>query len=65
MEPHEQRVVEEKELLDEKIVKLVDFIIHQHNTDVDETEMELLNDQLGAMLDYASILRKRIRRFEP
>lgn len=65
MEPHQQRVVEEKEQLDAKILKLFNFI--QENSlfaSLPVIEQELLTTQLSAMRVYSDILGMRISAFK-
>jgi hypothetical protein len=64
MQPHQQRVVEEKKELDEKLDKLKAFIetspifkgLHQD-------ERGRLNRQFDVMAEYSSILAQRIAAF--
>lgn len=64
MQPHEQRVIDEKKELDEKRTKLTEFIngseIYKSLGDEDK---RLLNQQLRYMDGYAQILELRIERF--
>ena len=65
MKPHEERVVVEKQELDEKIAKLKVFA-HQGNltfTRLPAEDRILLKDQLAAMWQYSAILGRRIERF--
>lgn len=64
MEPYQQRVVDEKRELDNKIDKLNQFaqnspIFGKMNL----KDQELLLEQLDIMFDYTEILSKRIERF--
>jgi len=66
MQPHEERVVIEKQELDEKLAKLKAFCfdpgspVFRALTPVDR---DLLEDQYTAMEQYSQILGKRISRF--
>ena len=66
MQPHQQRVVTEKQELDEKIAKLKAFI------DASEIfkalplmDRLLLDDQYALMILYTRVLGRRIERFDP
>lgn len=63
MEPHQQRVVIEKQELDERRHKLSHFIAEHQYLQLPEEDRELLMNQLFAMNLYASILKMRIKRF--
>lgn len=64
MEDWQQRVVDEKTELDEKIGKLSVFVrsdaYHSLENGMDK---DLLDDQLNAMEVYSNILAERIERF--
>jgi len=64
MKPHQQRVVEEKEELDEKRQRLGEF----KNTDLFAAlpwqEQERLNTQAHIMTMYSAVLGARIAAFE-
>ena len=64
MQPHQQRVVDEKTELDAKAKALSDFI---GNSDIfptlDAAEQERLKEQNDVMWQYSEILRKRIEAF--
>jgi hypothetical protein len=62
LEPHQQRVVEEKRELDEKIEKLTAFLIGAAVV-VPSAEVERLFRQLGIMLLYSRVLGDRIVHF--
>ncbi|WP_337918720.1 crAss001_48 related protein [Vibrio cholerae] len=64
MEPHQQRVVEEKKELDSKIEKLNTFIDGQVFKKLDNEDKKLLIKQLHEMKAYSRTLGCRIRRFE-
>lgn len=63
MQPHQQRVVQEKAELDEKIEKLEAFIQSEKFKVVDSEDSFLLNQQLAYMLAYSNTLQMRIERF--
>ena len=56
------RIVEEKRLLDDKIVKLNAFLIDDNEACkiAGYTQVELMRNQLRTMLDYSDILNRRI-----
>ncbi len=64
MQPHQQRVVDEKTELDVKAKALSDFI---GNSDIfptlDADEQERLKEQNDVMWQYSEILGKRISAF--
>jgi hypothetical protein len=64
MQPHQQRVIDEKDQLDEKARALSDFI---GNSDVfptlDVAEQERLRHQNDVMRQYSEILGARIAEF--
>ncbi|MBK1780593.1 hypothetical protein JHL22_05125 [Advenella sp. WQ 585] len=64
MQPHQQRVVEEKSELDERRTKLGEF----KNTDLFASlpwqEQERLNTQAHIMTMYSAILGERITQFK-
>ncbi len=63
MKPHEERVVLEKQELDEKRKKLVPFIGGAIYRTLPEIEQSRLNRQLEAMTLYSNILGERIAAF--
>lgn len=66
MQPHEQRVVTEKQELDEKLAKLHLFCFSPGNkifAGLEPEDRDLLEDQYTAMNQYSDILAKRIGRF--
>jgi hypothetical protein len=64
MQPHQQRVVDEKRELDDKLTKLIAFITSSPVFEsLDLTDQGLLCDQQGAMTDYSAVLEERIARF--
>jgi hypothetical protein len=64
MQEHQQRVVKEKQELDEKATKLSDFIGNNPIFDsIDADEQERLKEQCEIMWQYSEILGKRIAAF--
>jgi uncharacterized protein len=66
MQPHEQRVVAEKEELDDKLGKLKAFCFDPGSpvfSGLSPADRHLLEQQYNAMTDYSIILGKRISRF--
>lgn len=63
LQPYQQRVVDEKAELDEKIEKLAGFINGDALTDVDTDERVRMFRQLVVMRHYAKILGERIEAF--
>lgn len=62
--PYQQRVVDEKAALDEKIVLLTQFMeLASFHALVDAAEADLLNRQHDAMSDYSRVLTERIAAF--
>lgn len=58
------RLVEEKRALDEKIVKLYDFLSRNDGETARRiagfSQVEQMSEQMRVMLDYSNILNKRI-----
>ena len=63
MLPHQERVVEEKRELDEKLSKLSAFGISPLFTTLNPEEQGRLNRQYLVMEEYSRILRERIAAF--
>lgn len=63
MAPHQQRVVEEKADLDEKLSKLITFLNGEFFKTLDNNEQSRLRHQRSIMEDYSSILDQRIGAF--
>lgn len=64
LQPHQQRVVDEKTELDEKLSKLDQFIAESPIFKKLESEDRmLLEEQFRAMTEYSNILYNRINRF--
>lgn len=63
MAPHQQRVVDEKTELDEKLQRLRDFFGGAIYPNLSEEERDRLNRQAGVMQQYSDILGERIAAF--
>ena len=63
MQPHQQRVVTEKDELAEKLTKLNAFIGGEIYNGLPEDERTRLARQATAMKDYLDILNERIQAF--
>lgn len=63
MKPHQQRVVDEKSALDEKISKLVAFMNSDASEVLSLTEEDDLEEQLEYMQKYSEVLGHRISKF--
>ena len=63
MQDYQQRVVDEKSALDEKIKKLNEFIFTPKCLSLHEVDQEILCAQLFHMKKYGDILHLRISRF--
>lgn len=64
IEPWKLRVIEERDDLEDKIMKLVKFMDTDKFDQLDGVDKELLRGQLTAMEEYANILQLRIDRFD-
>ena len=64
MTPHQQRVMNEKTELDERIQKLVAFFSTETFDGLDEYEKALLRMQANTMLTYSGLLELRISQFK-
>ena len=60
---YQQRVLNEKKELDEKIQKLESFLDNDLFKNLNETERNLLKSHLGIMSIYSDILKLRINLF--
>jgi hypothetical protein len=60
MSTFKERLLNEKKELDEKSVKLEDFINGEQYSKIDPVQMSLLNIQLNAMGTYSQCLLERI-----
>lgn len=64
MEAYQQRMVDEKKALDEKLDALGSFIVGSHEfASLAKEDKMLLRAQRDAMRDYSNVLEKRIARF--
>ena len=63
MQPHQERVVTEKEELDMKIEKLDSFRAGEIFPTLPEDEQDRLNKQLSFMRQYSGVLADRIAAF--
>lgn len=64
MLPHKQRVVEEKEQLEDRLTKLTSFISTSHLFPaLPKAEQKRLLRQLKVMQEYSEILSERIAAF--
>lgn len=63
LQPHQQRVIEERDALEEKITKLREFFGSKIYRELDRDDRALLSLQYNVMLEYADILERRIGRF--
>jgi hypothetical protein len=63
--PHEQRMIEEKEQLNEKIEKLQAFLENKAPLiGMEPYDLNLLRHQLRTMFSYSEVLGMRISRFD-
>lgn len=63
LQPYEQRVVEEKNQLKERLDKLIEFLQKGQPSFIDDKNWALLNEQCDAMNWYYTILGSRIELF--
>ena len=63
MQPHQERVLQEKADLDDRLAKLTTFLETDTFRALPEEDRELLFLQWGLMQDLSDILAKRIGRF--
>jgi hypothetical protein len=63
MLPYQQRVVEEKAALDDKLVKLNAFLFTEPFNSLEREDKILLVEQFGHMQAYSVALAKRVARF--
>ena len=63
LQPHEQRVVEEKEQLKERLDKLMGFLQKGQPKFIDDKNWALLQEQCDAMNWYYTVLISRIELF--
>lgn len=64
MQPHQQRVVDEKKELDTKWLALTAFTTSDIFNSLSEYERGLLRDQAAVMKTYSDILAERITTFK-
>ena len=64
MLPHQQRVIDEKAELNEKLTKLRQFFLSEQYYNLDKAEANRLKKQADAMQIYSDILTERIAHFE-
>jgi hypothetical protein len=64
MNAHEQRVIDEKTLLDDKINKLANFLSTEVCAKLSNYEHDLLVQQFTVMSEYSKILGYRVHIFE-
>ena len=63
MQDFQQRVIDEKKALDEKMNKLDAFLDAENRMTISEEEEERLKKQYNIMIDYSEILAERIAAF--
>lgn len=63
MLPHQERVVTEKNELEDKVTKLVAFFETDFFSKIDKDEQERLKRQSGFMQSYLEVLEERISNF--
>jgi hypothetical protein len=63
MDPYQERVVKEKEELDDKLSRLRPFVKDNVFKTLPETEQERVIRQLGLMEAYSKVLGERIASF--
>ena len=63
LQPHQQRVVEEREDLEERLMKLKVFLTSDVFQTLDDTNKDLLETQAVVMGHYLTILTARIALF--
>lgn len=61
--PHQQRVVDERLELIEKLTKLHEFFKTSIFNELQKEDQNLLDEQSQIMMNYSDILLKRINRF--
>ncbi len=64
MLPHQERVVEEKKALDEKLAKLLAFFNTGMFAEQSEAEQSRLRNQARFMDGYSAVLGERIAAFQ-
>lgn len=63
MEPHQQRVVDEKTELDERLTKLIAFFNSQIFAGLPADEQDRMKRQADHMTNYSVVLGERIAAF--
>ena len=63
MEPHQQRVVDEKTELDERLTKLIAFFNSQIFSGLPTDEQDRMKRQADHMTNYSVVLGERIAAF--
>lgn len=63
--PHQQRVVDERDELDEKLLKLIAFFSTPTFAQLPAEEQDRLRMQVKFMDGYSTILQQRIEAFPP
>lgn len=63
MQPHQQRVIDEKKDLDEKLTKLLNFVLTDTYDQLDREEKRRLGTQAHYMRMYSDVLGQRIAAF--
>jgi hypothetical protein len=63
MEGWQERVIDERRLLEEKIEKLGVFLQSTESGDLPLEDLDLLGRQFEIMREYSSVLEERIARF--
>lgn len=61
--PYQQRVVEEKQALDEKITRLAEFMTGEVFPRLSDVEQSRLRNQIRFMGGYSAVLEERIAAF--
>ena len=62
--PHEQRMLDERQQLEERLSGLNAFLNKGQPSDMDDADWDLMNAQAFAMRNYNYVLSARIRRFK-
>ena len=65
MMPWQERVIAEKAELDERRIKLRDYLLSQYQQPLPDMNRLLLIEQADAMSRYSKILAQRIALFQP
>lgn len=60
LQPHQQRVLAERNALNEDLTKLRAFIGTETFQNLQETERNLLNEQEGCMSRFLNVLNRRL-----